>query len=177
MNRLFILLGGVGFLTLILMIALVFSNVINPINWLKYLVLLCSISLTFISLGIFLRKSDLSTGFSILMMLLLILPFFAPLFGLFNTEYITDYWKLFIGGSIFQIGTGIFVLLGGFVRKDSRGLYRILNIFNYAAFLFIVLILVFNLTGLMDRGLFFILGVLLSVLSLFLVFFKREEVV
>lgn len=177
MNRLFGLLSGASFLAILAMIALVFFGVINPINWLEYIVLLCSAFLTFLSLGIFIRGGEISKSLKLLIVILLIWPCLPPLLGIFKAEFITVYWKMFIGGSIFQMGTAIFTLLGGFLRKKDVGIYQILNTFNYILFLLLALTLVFNLTELLSRSLLLIVGGILSVLSLFLVFFRRKGVV
>lgn len=174
MNRTFTFLSGLSFLAIIIMTVLIAFGVVNLINWVKYLVLFCSTFLTIFSIGIFILRSDLSKIFTILIIFFLILPWFAPLLGLFKAEYITNYWKLFIGGSIFQIGTGIFVILGGFIRKDRVGLYQVLNSINYAIFLLLAIVLILNLTRLISHNLLLTLGGVLSIMSLFLVFFKRE---
>lgn len=177
MNRIFSLLSGISFLAIVVIAVLMAFGVINPINWLKYLVLFCSTFLTFFSLGTFIKRSALSKGGTILVALLLLIPCLVPLLAIYETEIITNFWKLFIGGSIFQIGTAIFVLMGGFIRKGSVHIYQILNILNYALFLILTLILVFNFVEILNRNLLLLFGGVLSVLSLFLVFFKRKVIV
>lgn len=176
MSRVISILSGLSFLTILLVITLMSFGVIHPFNGVPYLVLSCSGFLTLFSLGLFVRRNKLPKLYSLLIGILLILPLIVPIIAVFNSEAITHFWKLFIGGSIFQIGTGIFILLGGYAYKGGALFYRVTNASNYIVFLLLSLILIFDVGALMNRYLFIVLGVLISFLSLLLLFIPRQRI-
>src|SRR5690554_1172598 len=104
MNRTFLMLSIMSFLALVTYSLLMVFNVLNPIIHLKNLLIVFSMFFTFLSLGLFTFKVELSNLQFYLFVVLLILPVFTPLMGLISGEAYTKYWKLFVGGMIFQIG-------------------------------------------------------------------------
>lgn len=176
MNKTVRVLSGVTFLAILAMVVLILFDVLHIINWVKYIILLSSVFLTFLSLGLFLRKNETTTALTLAIALLLILPCLLPLIALFQPEFITNYWEMFVGGCIFQIGTGIFTLSDGFRHKKKVGFYQVANNINYVLFLVFALVLIFNFSSFLNPSILFMFGAILSVLSLLLLFLRRKAI-
>ncbi len=172
MNKTVRILSGVSFLAIVVLVGLVFFDVIHIINWVEYVVLFSSTFLTFLSLGLFLRKNETSKSITIVIALLLISPCLLPVIAIFQPAFITNYWELFVGGSVFQIGTAIFTLSDGFRRKKNIGFYQVVNGINYILFLLFAFVLVFKFSGFINYSFLLIIGISLSVLSLTLLLFN-----
>ena len=174
MNRPVGILSVLSFVGIIILALLMVAGVVNFFNNFKYLVVLTSIFLTLFSLGWFVHQQELPKMPFTLIMALLILPFFIPILGLVNPEKFMNLWKIFIGGSIFQIGTGVYALLGGFIKKGLNKSQKYMSVFNYLIFLFLASILIFNITALMNDSLYIILGSIASLLSVLLVVTRKS---
>jgi hypothetical protein len=176
MNRQVGILSVLSFVGILLLAFLMYFGVINFLNNFKYLVVLSSTFLTLFSLGWFIHQQELPRLIFILILLLLIVPFCIPIIGLANADYLNELWGVFVGGSILQIGTGIFALLGGFIKKGLNKSQKYASIINYAIFLFLTSILIFKITPLMNTSIFIIFGSLTSVLSVILVTTRKTTV-
>jgi len=173
MNRSIAILSLLSFVGIIIASLLMIFGVINLLNNFKYLVVLSSIFLTLFSLGWFVHRQELPRLLFLLISLVLVLPFFIPLLGLVDSEYLTNLWKVFMGGSIFQIGTGIYALLGGFIKGGLNKSQVYASTLNYAIFLFLTSILIFDITALMNASIYIILGSIASVLSIILTVMRK----
>src|SRR5690554_3923825 len=173
MNRSIAILSLLSFVGIIIASLLMMFGVINLLNNFKYLVVLSSIFLTLFSLGWFVHRQELPRLLFLLISLVLVLPFFIPLLGLVDSEYLTNLWKVFMGGSIFQIGTGIYALLGGFIKGGLNKSQVYASTLNYAIFLFLTSILIFDITALMNASIYIILGSIASVLSIILTVMRK----
>jgi len=173
MNRSFSILSISSFMALVIYALLMVFEVLNPIIHLKYLVIFFSLFFTFISLGLFTYRQEVSKLQYLLFVILLILPVFTPLMSLISAEAYTAYWKLFVGGMIFQIGTGIYALLGGFIKKGISPGLKVLAFINYVLFLFLAFIYFFDITILMGGIVFGIVGGVVSFLSLMIVLLRK----
>jgi len=171
------MLSIMSFLTLVIYSLLMAFDVINPIVHLKYLIVVISFFFTSMSMGLFIFNSGANNLQNTLFIIVLILPVLIPLVGLLYSEAYASYWKLFIGGTIFQIGTGIYSVLGGFMKKSLTKTMRSLVVLNYFLFLVMSFNLIFDLSILSTTILYIIIGVTVSLLSLILVVVKKRVIV
>ncbi|HLW29405.1 MAG TPA: hypothetical protein VKX29_01000 [Brumimicrobium sp.] len=176
MNRSFGLLSILSFVGVLILALLMVFGVINFLNNFKYLVVLSSTFLTFFSLGWFIRQQELPRILYLLILFLLISPLLIPISALKNVDVLTNLWKVFIGGSVFQIGTGIYAVLGGFIKRGIHRTQKYISIFNYIIFLLLTSILIFDITFLMNVNVYIVLGSLASLLSLLLVVTKKPTI-
>lgn len=175
MNRTFSTLSILSFLTLVIYSLLMVFGVLNPVIHLKYLLIVISLFLTFLSLGLFIHREEVSKLQFFLIIVLLILPVFTPLMGLISAEAYADYWKFFVGGMIFQIGTGIYALIGGFIKKGIASPLKTVAIINYTLFLFLAFVLFFDITFFMNGFVFIPVGSIASILSLLIVALRKPS--
>lgn len=173
MNRSFSILSIMSFLTLVIYSLLMVFEVLNPIIHVKFLVIVFSLFFTFLSLALFLYRQEINRLKHTVIIILLILPVFTPLMGMISAEAYLDYWKLFIGGMIFQMGTGIYALLGGFVKNGISSSLKVIAIINYSLFLFLSAILFFDISVLMEGIVFVTIGIAVSLLSLLIVLLRK----
>ncbi len=173
MNRSFSILSIMSLLTLVIYSLLMVFEVLNPIIHVKFLVIVFSLFFTFLSLGLFLYRQEINRLRHTVIVILLILPVFTPLMGVISAEAYLDYWKLFIGGMIFQMGTGIYALLGGFVKNGISSSLKVIAIINYSLFLFLSAILFFDISVLMEGIVFVTIGIAVSLLSLLIVLLRK----
>ncbi|WP_417266431.1 hypothetical protein [Brumimicrobium sp.] len=176
MNRPIGVLSILGLLSIIVLALLMFTGVINFVNNFKYLVLLSSVFLTLFSLGWFVHHQELSRLLFVLVFILLAIPLIFPIMGLIEPDLLLELWKVFVGGSIFQIGTGIFTILGGFIKKGLNQSQKILSLLNYAVFLFLSSVLILNIESLMNVRVFVIVGGIASLLSVLLVITRKPTI-
>jgi hypothetical protein len=151
-------------------------QVLNPIIHLKYLLIVFSLFFTFLSLGLFTYRKKVNNFLYFIYIVLLVLPVFTPLLGLISADAYTQYWKLFAGGMIFQIGTGIYALSGGFVNDGIVSSLKALSILNYSLFLFLAVILFFDITLLMQGVVFSIVGGIVTLLSLLIIALRKPPI-
>src|SRR5690554_5431969 len=164
MNRPIGLLSILGLLSIIVLALLMFTGVINFVNNFKYLVLLSSVFLTLFSLGWFVHHQELSRLLFVLVFIVLAIPLIFPIMGLIEPDLLLELWKVFVGGSIFQIGKGL---------NQSQ---KILSILNYAVFLFLSSVLILNIESLMNVRVFVIVGGIASLLSVLLVITRKPTI-
>ncbi|WP_159038402.1 hypothetical protein [Brumimicrobium mesophilum] len=169
------MLSIISFLALVTYSLLMVFNVLNPILHLKYLIVLVSILFTLLSLGLFISNNEVRKISYFLFVIALILPASIPLIGLMAVEMYSDYWKLFIGGTIFQIGTGIYSILGGLMKGPLTPIKRFLVLFNYFLFTIMAFNSIFNANVLSQDMHYIVIGVIASVLSLILLLFKKPN--
>lgn len=174
MSKPFKVLSVLSLLTLSVFGLLLIFDVLNPFKNLKFLLVLFSLFFTFFSLGLFVHRQEVSKIQYFLFVILLILPVFTPLMGLISAEAISNYWKLFVGGMVFQMGTGIYALVGGFIKKGISPSLKILAVINYVLFLFLAFIMFFDITLLMEGIVFSSVGIIVSILSLLIVFLRKS---
>lgn len=173
MNRSFSILSIMSFLALVIYSLLMFFDVLSLIIHLKYIVVILSLFFTVLSLGLFLENSETRKVWFYFILILLILPVFISFMSLVSAEVYSNYWKVFIGGTVFQIGTGIFSLVGGFVKNGKSPTLKISTLVNYGLFLLLALVLFLDLKFLLN-GLFLItVGGIVSLLSLVLVVLRK----
>src|SRR5690554_2223866 len=176
MNRPIGVLSILRLLSIIVLALLMFTGVINFVNNFKYLVLLSSVFLTLFSLGWFVHHQELSRLLFVLVFIVLAIPLIFPIMGLIEPDLLLELWKVFVGGSLFQIGTGIFAILGGFIKKGLNQSQKILSILNYAVFLFLSSVLILNIESLMNVRVFVIVGGIASLLSVLLVITRKPTI-
>lgn len=173
MNRPVGVLSVLSFVGIIILALLMLAGVINFLNNFKYLVVMTSLFLTLFSLGWFVHQQELPKPLFFLISILMVIPFLVSITGLVDADTLLNLWKVFVGGSIFQIGTGIYSLLGGFIKKGLNKSQKYLSVLNYIIFLFLTSIMVFDITALMNVSIYFVLGSLASFLSVLLVIFRK----
>lgn len=176
MNRTFSILSVLSFLALAIYSFLIVLGVLNPIIHFKFILVVFSLFFTFTSLGLFIHRQEVSKLQLIVLVFLLTLPVFTPLIGLFAPDAYTQFWKLFLGGMIFQIGTGVYAILGGFIRKGISSSLKIITVVNYVLFLFLAFIFLFDIILLMHRLIFGIVGGIASLLSLLILFLRKPTI-
>lgn len=176
MNRTYSLLSIMSFLAVVSYSLLMFFDVLSPIIHLRYFILIISVFFTFLSLGLFSFNSEVNKFQYVLYFTVLILPVFIPLIGLFKSEVYSNFWRLFIGGTIFQIGTGIYAILGGFIKKSSTPTMKVLVTLNYFLFIVMAFSLIFNAVNFTRDIVVITSGAIVSLLSLILVLVKNQAV-
>lgn len=148
-----------------LLILLMVFGAVNVLNNIKFLVAICTLFLTFASIHWTIKRNVLPRIYVGLLLLLLLFPLIVLLIGMLNPDSFPDLWRVFLGGSIFQIGTSIYALLDGFSRRKTSQIQKYLSKINYTLFLFLAFVSAFDITLLTNVNLFFVLGSLASLLS------------
>ncbi|HLV42403.1 MAG TPA: hypothetical protein VKY37_09000 [Brumimicrobium sp.] len=176
MNRKVGILSVLSFFGILLLILLMVIGAVNFLNNFKFLVVLSSVFLTLFSLGCFIHQQELPRIVFVFLLLLLTFPAFISLIGIVDPDYFSSVWEIFLGGSIFQIGTGIFALLGGFIKKGLHKSQRFMVVLNYTIYLLLTFLLISDIIAVMDINIYLILGALSSALSVFLMLTRKRTI-
>ncbi|PWH86346.1 hypothetical protein DIT68_03655 [Brumimicrobium oceani] len=85
-----------------------------------------------------------------------------------------DYSNIVVGGMIFQIGTGVYALIGGFKKEYLTPLGKNFLRLNYALFLFLAVVTIFDIRFFMNGFVYIPTGAVVSLLTILLLFFKPQ---
>ncbi|PKR81542.1 hypothetical protein CW751_03180 [Brumimicrobium salinarum] len=176
MNRPIGILSLLSVIVLLILALLMIFGVINFISNFKFVSILAVGFITFFSLAWLVKRNELSKPIFVLLLLIILAPLFLPIIGLFNPDWLIEHWNFLSGGIIFQLGTGVFALMGGFIKKGMPKAQHLLGIINYLLFIFLSVILIFEVQTLLKPMLFYVCGGFISVLSILLIFIKRPTI-
>ncbi|MBW7868890.1 MAG: hypothetical protein H3C31_11245 [Brumimicrobium sp.] len=138
---------------------------------LKYLITIISGILTIIVYGIFYNRQLENTRIKVILGLVLIFPFVIALSGLIYADIIMDYWSFLVGGSIFQLGTGVFLL----TKDGSRSKWRYFTLLNYGLMVFYAVLICLKVPQLYEPLVIIVFGSYISMSSILVLFMKEKQ--
>lgn len=158
----------------ILMVLLLFKKVSLIANA-KYLVVLLSGVLTFLSINTFQVKVSPSSLRQAFKYVILLFPFVFSLLAIVIPNVVGAYWNLFLGGSLFQIGLTFFYLFRYQANITSITALRLMTEFNYGISILLALIICIQPNWLTKASLLLVLGGYLSLSAILVAFLSRSR--
>lgn len=145
----------------------------NPIIYFKYFLLLGDLLIGTLILGKVLQLRRTSNSIKTVLILLIISPVILLFIAVLKTGVYSAIWSYFFGLFTLKLGLGTFILVGGFdAHKNKFNQY--LKLIHLVLISSLSLVIMFELYQKIGVGSLFIFGILLSIVSFFMVFNRKS---